>query len=261
MFHVIIQARMGSRRLPGKSLRVYKNITPLEVLCKRLKKIKEISKIIIATTKKKEDDIIVAFCKTLNIPYFRGSSNNVLNRYYCAAKKFKSKEIIRLTADNPFIDKKTLLKMIKIKKNGTYDYVSNTYPIPCTYPDGSDIEIFDFQTLKKTHKLVKLPSEKEHVTFYMWQSKIFKIKKINLKKNFSKIRYTIDTIEDFNLFSFIVDSFPRKNLFTINMEKIIKLIKNNKKKTLYQKKLKRNFGWKSSFDKDKLYLNKQKYLY
>ena len=108
MFHAIIQARMGSKRLPGKSLRSYKNITPLEVLYKRLKKVKEVSKIIVATTKEKKDDKIVNFCKNLNISYFRGSSNNLLNRYYCAAKKFKSKEIIRLTADNPFIYNKTL---------------------------------------------------------------------------------------------------------------------------------------------------------
>jgi len=252
---------MGSKRFPGKSLRSYKNITPLEVLCKRLKKVKEVSKIIVATTKEKKDDKIVNFCKNLNISYFRGSSNNLLNRYYCAAKKFKSKEIIRLTADNPFIDKKTLIKMIKIKKNNHYDYVANTYPIPCTYPDGSDIEIFDFETLKKTHKLAKLPSEKEHVTFYMWKSKVFNIKKINLKNNFSKIRYTIDTIEDFNLFTFIIDSFSKKNIFSINMEKIIKLIRKNKEKTLYQKKLKKYSGWKPSFDKDKLYINKQKYLH
>ena len=169
MFHAIIQARMGSKRLPGKVLRSYKNLTPLGVLCGRLKKIKEISKIIVATTKEKKDDKIVSFCKKLKISYFRGSTNNVLNRYYCAAKKFKSKEIIRLTADNPFIDKKTLVKMIGIKKKNLYDYVANTYPTPCTYPDGSDIEIFDYGTLKKTYKLAKLPSEKEHVTFLMWK--------------------------------------------------------------------------------------------
>ena len=88
MFHAIIQARMGSKRLPGKVLRSYKNLTPLGVLCGRLKKIKEISKIIVATTKEKKDDKIVSFCKKLKISYFRGSTNNVLNRYYCAAKKF-----------------------------------------------------------------------------------------------------------------------------------------------------------------------------
>ena len=116
MFHAIIQARMDSKRLPGKVLKSYKNLTPLEILCRKLKRIKEVSKIIVVTTKEKKDNKIIKFCRRLKISYFRGNTNNVLNRYYCAAKKFKSKEIIRLTADNPFIDEKTLLKMINIKK-------------------------------------------------------------------------------------------------------------------------------------------------
>ena len=77
------------------------------------------------------------------------------------------KTIRKLTADNPFLDIKTLIKMINLKKNNNYDYVANTYPMPSTYPDGSDIEIFDFKTLKKTYQSAKLPSQKEHVTFYM----------------------------------------------------------------------------------------------
>ena len=255
MFHTIIQARMGSKRFPGKSLRSYKNITPLEVLCKRLKKVKEVSKIIVATTKEKKDDKIVNFCKNLNISYFRGSSNNVLNRYYCAAKKFKSKEIIRLTADNPFIDKKTLIKMIKIKKNNSYDYVANTYPMPCTYPDGSDIEIFDYYSLEKSYNEAFLPSDKEHVTKYFWSSKKFKCKRIDNIKNLSKYRYTIDTVDDFTLFKFIIKK-NYKNYTNLSMKKIIKLIDDNPDVVSYQKNIKRNFGWSSAFQKDKNYMQR-----
>jgi spore coat polysaccharide biosynthesis protein SpsF len=256
MFHAIIQARMGSKRLPGKVLRAYKNLTPLEILCKRLKKIKKISKIIVATTKEKKDDKIVSFCKKLKISYYRGSTNNVLSRYFQAAKKFKSQEIIRLTADNPFIDKNTLIKMVNLKKNNHYHYVANTYPLPCSYPDGSDIEIFDYETLKKTNKLAKLPSEKEHVTFYMWQSKKFLKKRINLRKNLSKIRYTIDTLDDFKLFTFIIDEISKKKIFSANMHKIVRVLLKNKKKTLYQKKLDRSAGWRPSFKKDKIFKKK-----
>ena len=258
MFHAIIQARMGSRRLPGKCLMSYKKISPLYVLCKRLKKVKEVSKIIVATTKRPDDNKIVNFCKNLNISCFRGSNNNVLYRYFRTAKKFKSKEIIRLTADNPFLDIKTLIKMINLKKNNNYDYVANTYPMPSTYPDGSDIEIFDFKTLKKTYQSAKLPSQKEHVTFYMWQSKFFKKKKINLNRNYSKIRYTVDTSDDFDLFSFIIDSFTRREIISIGMKEIIQLLLKNKKKTLYQKKLAKNSGWIPSFEKDKLYIKNLK---
>ena len=249
---------MGSKRLPEKSLMSYKKLSPLYILCKSLKKVRNVSKIIVATTKRKRDDKIVNFCKNFNISYFRGSNNNVLFRYYCAANKFKSKEIIRLTGDNPFVDISTLKKMINLKKNGNYNYVANTYPPPSTYPDGSDIEIFDFKTLKETYLSAKLPSEKEHVTFYMWKRKNFKKKKINLKTNFSKIRYTIDIKEDFDLFCFIIDSFSREKIFSISMKKIIKLLLKNKKITSYQKNLSRNFGWKPSFEKDKLYIKKFK---
>lgn len=116
MFHAIIQARMGSKRLPGKTLMEYKKISPLKVLLLRLKKIKEIGKLIVVTTKNKKDKSIINLCRKLNVSYYKGSANNVLLRYYSAAKRYKSKEIIRLTADNPFIDKKTLVKMINLKK-------------------------------------------------------------------------------------------------------------------------------------------------
>ena len=114
MYHAIIQARMGSRRLPGKSLMKFNNITPLEVLIKRIKKIKNIKLIIIATTKLKKDDIFIKYAKNLKVKIYRGNNNNVLERYYLAAKFFNSKNIIRLTADCPFIDQFTLTKMIRL---------------------------------------------------------------------------------------------------------------------------------------------------
>ena len=130
--------------------------------------------------------------------------------------------------------------------------------MPSTYPDGSDIEIFDFDTLKKTYQLARLPSQKEHVTFFMWQSKIFKKKKINLKKNYSKVRYTVDTAEDFEVFKYILDSFSSKKIFSINMYEIINILSKSKKITSYQKKLTPNFGWKDSFKKDEIFLKKNK---
>ncbi len=255
MFHVIVQARMGSTRLPGKTLKNYKGITPLNILVRKLKKINKISKIIIATTKLKEDNIFKKFCKKENVSLFRGSNLNVLNRYFHAAKKFKSKNIIRVTSDCPFIDNTTLNKMINLQIKNNYDYLSNTYPTPCTYPDGSDIEIFNFQTLNKTYKKAVLPSDKEHVTKYMWNSKIFKTKQINLQKDLSKYRYTIDIKDDFKLFCFIIDSFSKKKILDFKMNEIIKLIDRNPSKILYQKKIKRNFGWNKSLKKDKEYLN------
>ena len=255
MFHVIIQSRMGSSRLPGKVLMAYKNTTPLCILIKKLKRIKRISKIIIATTKLKKDDVFIKYCKIKKIHLFRGSNTNVLKRFYETSKKFKSQNIIRITSDCPFIDIATLEKMIKFQIKKKYDYIANTYPLPCTYPDGSDIEIFTSSTLFETFKKVNLPSDKEHVTKFMWSSKIFKIYQFKLKKNLSKYRYTLDIIEDFKLYCFIVDSFPGNGIYKVGMNEIVKLIQKNLFMIKYQKKIKRNFGWNNSLERDKEYLN------
>tara|TARA_B110000003_G_C16587460_1_gene510429 strand:+ start:483 stop:926 length:444 start_codon:yes stop_codon:yes gene_type:complete len=112
-FDTIIQARMNSNRLPNKVLLNYKNLTPLSILIERLKRSKHLNKIIIATTEKKSDNKIVKFCKKNKIFFFRGDENNVLKRYYLAAKKFKVKRIIRITSDCPLIDYRILDNMIK----------------------------------------------------------------------------------------------------------------------------------------------------
>ena len=165
-FSIIIQARLGSSRLPGKVLINYKNYTLLSVLHQRLKRSQKIKDVIIATTKKREDNEIVKFCKNNSIKYFRGSENNVLNRYYQTAKKFNIKNIIRITADCPFIDPTILDKMIIEFKKKKLDYLSNTYPEPSTYPDGMDIEIFKFNSLKLANKYAVSKTEKEHVTYF-----------------------------------------------------------------------------------------------
>ena len=253
MYDVIIQARMGSKRLPGKPLMKYQNITPLEVLVNRIRKLNNITNIIIATTKLKKDDIFYKYSKKLKVKLFRGSNKNVLDRYYSAAKFYKSKKIIRLTSDCPFIDVSTITKMMKIYNSDKYDYISNTYPLPTTFPDGSDIEIFNFESLKKNKLEAYLPSDKEHVTKYFWQSKKFKCFRIENKINLSKYRYTIDIYEDFKLFKSLIQSY--KNYLKIDMIKIIKFIDNNPNLIKYQKKIKRNFGWNDSLKKDKLYKN------
>jgi|TARA_B110000037_G_C16970543_1_gene444840 spore coat polysaccharide biosynthesis protein SpsF len=258
VFHVIIQARIGSSRLPGKVLKTHNNINSLDIIIKKLKKIKKITKIILATTKNTEDKIFFKYCKKRNIDIFRGNENDVLKRFYDCAKKFKSKNIIRITSDCPFVDMRTLRKMINIQLKHKFEYLANTYPLPCKFPDGSDIEFFSFFALKKTHQQADLPSDKEHVTKYMTESKKFRTSKINIKKDYSNYRYTLDTHEDFKLFCNILDNFGIKKILTLKMEDLIQFLDQNPKIVRYQKKLKRNFGWKSSLEKDKLHINEKK---
>ena len=251
---IIIQARMNSKRLPGKVLKKFRNISPLKLLIDKINFIGLKDLTIIATTNQKKDLKIINFCKKKNIKYFIGSNENVLKRYYECSSKFKIKNIIRLTADCPFLDVFLLKRMILIFKKNKYAYLSNAYPLPCNYPDGSDIEVFTHDALKDAHLNAKLPSEKEHVTNYIYQNKKNKIKRIDLKNDLSKYRYTIDNIGDFKVFEKILKVFKYEEIIKLKYYQITNFLKKNKELIKYQKTLKRNYGWKSSLKKDLKYL-------
>ena len=144
----IIQARVSSSRLPGKIfLSGQKNKSMLLTVYSRIKPRKYISKIVIATTEKKSDDLVYNECKRNNINVFRGSQLNVLKRYYDCAKKYKAETIIRLTSDCPLLEYNLIDQLLVEFKKDNYDYLSNVHP--ATFPDGYDVEIFSFEALKK----------------------------------------------------------------------------------------------------------------
>ena len=196
---VIVQARMGSSRLPGKVLmNIDKNERVLDLLIKRLKYSKYIDLIIIATTPNSKDSLIIDAAKALNVSYFVGSENNVLKRYYEAAKKFKLDVIIRVTSDCPFIDHQILDDMIDFYIKNKYDYLRNVDE-STNFPRGFDIEVFSFNILQKVFFLAKNKPEKEHVTYFIYtHPEIFKIYNFNLKniKKFENLRLTIDEKDD-----------------------------------------------------------------
>lgn len=188
---IILQARTGSKRLPNKIIKkILPKITFLEYLIKRLKSVKNVQKIIIATSKKKQDDKILKL-NLKNVFFYRGSEKNVIKRYIDAAKKYQLRHIIRITADCPFVDPKLIEKILWKYHKGKYNYASNVNPP--SFPNGFDIEIFDYKTLKKSIKLYKSKLNKEHVTFAI--RKVMKVKKYNLelKQNLNHIRLTLDS--------------------------------------------------------------------
>jgi len=212
-FVAIVQARMGSTRLPGKVLTVIEEKPVLEHIIDRVRYSKNIHRIIVATTILKEDDVIEELCKKLNVECFRGNPEDVLDRYYQAALKYRVNWIVRITADCPVIDPVIIDKMITCyKKNiGRYDYFSNVYPVR-TYPLGLDVEIFTFATLRKLWENAKDPVEREHVTLYIHRHpEKFKIYNYKNKKDFSKYRWTLDTIEDLMLIKEIYGALYQKN--------------------------------------------------
>ena len=208
----IIQARMGSTRLPGKILKQVNGKPLLAYQLARVKKSKCIDKIVIATTTDKRDDLIVEFCEKYDMEYYRGSETDVLARYYETAEKFGGDIIVRLTSDCPLIDPNIIDKTIQyyIKHSSDYDYVSNT--IKRTYPRGLDTEVFSVNALNKSYKEATLEKDREHVTAYMYSnSQTFSIGYISHSQDFSEHRWTVDTIEDFLLIELIL-----KNLYIAN---------------------------------------------
>ena len=142
----IIQARMGSTRLPGKVLKKINNISLIEILLKRLEKSRLINKTIIATSTNKENDELVSAVRRLGIEVFRGSENDVLRRYYDAAKLYNFNTIVRITGDCPIIDPNIVDDVISLYQKSNVDYASNTEPP--TFPDGLDVEVFSLNALK-----------------------------------------------------------------------------------------------------------------
>lgn len=221
----IIQARMGSTRLPGKIMKEVMGKPLLEYQIERVKRAKTIDEIIIATTTKKADDQIAEFCEQLSIPCYRGSEEDVLARYYEAATKYKADIIVRITSDCPVIDPEVIDRVVDKYLNGGYDYVSNT--IERTFPRGMDIEVFSYKSLEKAHKNAKKQSEREHVTPYLYlNDNNFKLGKFLGVNDYSKYRLTVDTIEDFQVIKIIIQELSEKNKL-FGMKDIIYFLSSN----------------------------------
>lgn len=202
----IIQARMGSTRLPGKVMMKIQGKTVLNHVISRVKQSKEIDDIVIATTIKSDDDIIEEEALRLNVKCFRGSEEDVLSRYYYAAKENNADVIVRITSDCPLIDPKIVDEIIKLYNMHNYGIVANASSdlTKRTYPRGLDTEVFSFEQLEIAYKRADLKYQREHVTPYIYEN----CNNAFFYKNdvdYSKYRWTLDTEEDFELISKIYD--------------------------------------------------------
>lgn len=205
---IIIQARIGSTRLPGKVLKKINGKTILYYVVERVKKSKMMNQIIIATTNKKKDNIIVKEAEKLNVNSFRGNEEDVLERYYQAAKKYNADIIVRITSDCPLIDAEIIDEIIIKHIENKADYTANV--INRTFPRGLDTEVFNFNVLELTNKLAKEKYHREHVTTFIRENpRRFKLQNIQAYDKIRRpdIRITIDTKEDFKLISKIVNNF------------------------------------------------------
>ena len=193
--NIIIQSRQGSKRYPNKVLKKFNNTSLSECLIDRLKNSKYIKNIIFAIPKSKGNNDLNAFLIKKKCKIYRGNEKNVLDRFYKAAKKYKSDIIVRITGDCPFIDIELVDKFVENYLKSNSDYLSNIYPT--TFPDGLDLEVFSFKSLEYAKKNATTWYEKEHVTTLIKNSQKFKIKNIYNKSNLSFIKFSVDTRNDF----------------------------------------------------------------
>tara|TARA_S200000501_G_scaffold376765_1_gene432783 strand:+ start:2146 stop:2898 length:753 start_codon:yes stop_codon:yes gene_type:complete len=198
----ITQARLGSTRLPKKIFKKCLGKTFFEIHIDRVKKSKLIDEIIVATTDLDQDFPIVELAKKLNVNYFQGSESDVLDRFYCASQKYKPDYIVRLTSDCPLIDPLLIDKIVNLAIISKVDYVSNT--LSEDFPDGQDIEVFNYKSLELAWKNSNLKSEREHVTPFIRKNSTYNGKNmfssIDYKspKNYNMVRMTLDEIEDYH---------------------------------------------------------------
>lgn len=198
----IIQARMGSTRLSNKVLMNIEHMPLLWHIIHRLGFSKEINEIILAIPDTIENNALEQFAKQYKIKYFRGSENDVLSRYYQAAKKFKCKIVVRICADRPVIDPEIVDLVIKKYLDGNTDYTSNT--LQQTFSMGLEVEVFDINVLRRADNEGTQPYQREHVTPYIYlHPEFFKLQNIQAEGTLQRpeIRLTVDTKEDFELVS------------------------------------------------------------
>ncbi|VXB47184.1 Spore coat polysaccharide biosynthesis protein F, CMP-KDO synthetase [Exiguobacterium sp. 8H] len=222
----IIQARMGSTRLPGKVLMKLQGRTVLDHVIARVKQAKLIDEIIVATTTLSEDDVLSEEAKRYGVRVYRGSSDNVLSRYYEAAMEAEAEVVIRITSDCPLIDPFIIDHVIQQYRDTTNHLVTNvgTKPSERTFPRGLDVEVFSFESLFDAYHHATKDYEQEHVTPLIYEQHQHNVSCYDNETNYSQHRWTLDTPEDLKLISEIYSRLY-KGEHDFYLEDIIRLFK------------------------------------
>lgn len=244
----ILQARVSSTRLFGKVLKPILGKPMLQHQIERILRSKKIDKLILATSIDPSDDELEKLCKKINLSYYRGDLNDVLDRYYKAAHLYDPQHVVRLTGDCPLFDSFVMDQTIEFYHAGNYDYVSNT--MEPTFPDGLDVEIFSFSALKKAWQNATLSSEREHVTPYIHKNKNkFKTGSFKSNEDLSFHRWTVDEEKDFMFVSRIYESLYTKNPY-FDTDKILEFLGKNPEIMGINKGISRNEGYAKSLRED-----------
>lgn len=220
---IVIQARMGSSRYPGKVLQPIGDRPLLARLLERLASAEGVEEIIVATTNRAEDDAVAGLCSSMEIPVFRGSEEDVLDRYYQAARAHGLGAVIRVTGDCPLMDPRLVEDLVAEYRTGRWDYVSNSMPM--RLPHGMETSLMSWNALERSWREARLPSEREHVTrFIRERPERFRIKALDYDGfDHRHLRVTVDHPEDLEVVAEVFAILERRGLFG-HVEEIVAIL-------------------------------------
>ncbi|HXS91820.1 MAG TPA: glycosyltransferase family protein [Steroidobacteraceae bacterium] len=217
MIAIIVQARMGSTRLPGKVLKPIAGRPMFAYQLERLRRVRGVQRIVVATTTAPADDRIVEFCAGEGVACTRGSEQDVLLRYFEAATACAASSVVRVTSDCPLLDPDVVEQALDtFRERQPCDYVSNM--LEPTWPYGMAVEVCSMDALTQAHREAREPAEREHVTpFIYWRPTRFRLQSLTRTPDLSHHRWTVDTPEDFELVSRIITTlYPREPQFRLD---------------------------------------------
>ncbi len=250
----ILQARMGSTRLPGKVLMKVGGVALLEYQIKRLRLAKKVDKIVVASSVDKKNDRIEKLCEKIGVECFRGSEDDVLDRFYqCSLRYPQYGNIIRTTGDCPLIDPTVVDETITFFEKNNYDYASNA--LEPTWPDGLDTEIFKKSILYEAAQKAELPSDREEVNEYIFRQSKYKKGNLVAPQDWSHFRLTVDEKEDFEVIKFLI----KNSKITDGYLHYISALTKHPEVMFKNMHIKRNEGMLKTWAKDKIFFkNKAK---
>lgn len=256
MILAILQARVSSTRLPEKVLAPILGKPMILRQIERIGRSELIDRLLLATSTDPSDDPLADLCRKEGVEIFRGDLDDVLDRFYRAARTDDPEHVVRLTGDCPLIDPWLIDRVIEFHMEGGYDYTANA--LEPTYPDGLDVEIMRFSVLEKSWREAKLPSEREHVTpFLQKDPERFRIGSVKNEQNLSHLRWTVDEPRDLELVRRIYEAlYPQKPDFL--MEDVLVLLEEHPQWKTINRNIPRNEGLEKSLREDRAYLEQQK---
>lgn len=248
----ILQARVSSTRLPEKVLKGLLGRPMLARQIERVRRAEMIGELIVATSGQREDDAIEALCRDVGVTCFRGSLNDVLDRFYQCARHYNPDHIVRLTGDCPLADPAIIDGVVRFHLEGDYDYTSNT--LEPTWPDGIDVEVMRYRCLAEANEEAELPSEREHVSSFIYKRpERYHLGSVVQKEDNSSLRLTVDEPEDFDLVSRIYERlYPRNPAF--GLDDVMNLLAGSPELIRLNNQFARNEGLLHSEQKDLKYL-------